>query len=91
MYTFIQTGLAIAYQLDLNLHRINVQTAFFNGELKEEIHMEKTAELLVCKLNKSLYGLKQASKRWFKTIYTFLKDSGYEQCKSDSCLYIERV
>ncbi len=60
VYKVIPTVLAIANLLDLDLHHINVQTAFLNRELKVEIHTEKTAELLVCKLNKSLYGLNQA-------------------------------
>ena len=87
--------LAIANQLDLELHQMDVQTS---GELKEEIYMnqaegflKKGKENLVCKLNKSLYGLKQASRCWFKTMDTFLKGKGYEQSMSDNCLYIKRV
>ena len=74
------------------------QTAFLNGELQEKIYMtqpegfvENGKEHLVCKLNKSLYGLKRASRGWFKTMDVFLKDNGYEQSMSDNCLYIKRV
>ena len=63
-YTSIRSVLAIANQLDLELHQMDVQTAFLNGELEEEIYMsqpegykEKGKENYVCKLNKSLYGL----------------------------------
>eukprot|EP00794_Sanderia_malayensis_P003564 gene3564-biopygen3051 len=77
---------------------MDVQTAFLNGELREEIYMDQPEgfledgkENLVCKLNKSLYGLKQASRCWFTTMDTFLKEKGYEQSKSDNCLYIKRV
>ena len=97
-YTSIRTVLAIANYLDLELHQMDVQTAFLNAELQEEIYMvqpdgyvEQGKEDLVCKLNKSLYGLKQSSRCWFKTMDSFLKESGYEQCKSDSCLYVRRV
>ena len=68
-YTAIRRVLAIANQFDLELHQMDVQTAFLNGELKEEIYMsqsvgfvKKGKENLVCKLNGSLYGLKQASR-----------------------------
>ena len=77
---------------------MDVQTAFLNGELEEEIYMsqpegykEKGKENYVCKLNKSLYGLKQASRCWFKTMDAFLKENDYEQCQADSCLYVKRV
>ena len=76
---------------------MDVSTAFLNGELKEEIYMaqpegfvQKGRENLVCKLNKTLYDLKQASRCWFKIMDQFLKDSGYMQPKSDPCLYIKR-
>ena len=74
-YTSIRSVLAIASQLDLELHQIDAQTAFLNVELEEEIYMslpegykEKGRANYVCKLNKSLYGLKQASRYWFKTM-----------------------
>ena len=96
-YTSIRTILAIANQLNLEVHQMDVSTAFLNGELQEEIYMTqpegyilKRKEHLVCKLNKSIYGLKQASRCWFNTINEFLKNSGYVQCKSDPCLYIKR-
>ena len=97
-YKSIRAILSIVNQLDMELHQMDVQTAFINGTLEEEIYMtqpegyvEESTEHLVCKLKKSLYGLKQASRCWFKTMDSFLKDSGYEQCKSGSLLYIKRV
>ena len=96
-YTSIRTILAIANQLNLEVHQMDVSTAFLNGELQEEIYMTqpegyivKRKEHLVCKLNKSMYGLKQASRYWFNTIDEFLKNSGNVQYNSDPCLYIKR-
>ena len=50
---------------------MDVKTAFLNGNLEEEIYMKqpegfiaKNQEQMVCKLNRSIYGLKQASRSW---------------------------
>jgi hypothetical protein len=50
---------------------MDVKTAFLNGTLKEHIYMQvpegvKCNENQVCKLHKSLYGLKQSSRYWFE-------------------------
>ncbi|CAI9776387.1 unnamed protein product [Fraxinus pennsylvanica] len=57
---------------NLELHHIDVKTVFLNGDLSEMVYMRqsegfvvKGKENLVCKLNKSLYGLKQASRQWY--------------------------
>ena len=50
---------------------MEVKTTFLNGDLHEDVYMEQPTgftevgkEHLVCKLNKSIYGLKQALRRW---------------------------
>ena len=77
---------------------MDVQTAFLNGALEEEIYMSqpegykvKGKENSVCKLNKSLYGLKQASRFWYKTMDAYLKKNDYVQCQADTCLYMKQV
>ncbi|XP_048442623.1 uncharacterized protein LOC125478484 [Pyrus x bretschneideri] len=64
--------MALTAHFDLGLHQMEVKTAFLNGELDEEIFMtqppgfvERGKENMICKLNKSIYGLKQASRQWF--------------------------
>ncbi|RVX00967.1 Retrovirus-related Pol polyprotein from transposon TNT 1-94 [Vitis vinifera] len=61
--------MAIVAHFDLELHQMDVKTAFLNGDLDEDVYMEQPTgfievgkEHLVCKLNKSIYGLKQAFK-----------------------------
>ena len=62
--------LVVAGRLDLELHQLDVKTIFFfNGDLKEEIYMDrpdgfqiKGQERKVCRLKKSLYGLKEIFK-----------------------------
>ena len=65
----IRMVLVIAALRNLEIHQMDVKTSFLNGELDEEIYMEQPEgfcapgqEKKVCKLLKSLYGLKQASK-----------------------------
>jgi len=54
----------------MEIHQIDVKTAFLNGDLEEEIYMEQPegftheGEHLVCKLHKSLCGLKQSPRAW---------------------------
>ena len=68
--TSIRMVLAIAALRNLEIHQMDVKTAFLNGDLDEEIYMEQPEgfvapgqEKKVCKLVKSLYGLKQAPKQ----------------------------
>ena len=68
-FTSIRLLLALVACLDLELHQMNLKTAFLNGELNEEIYMEqlvgfivKGQEKKICKLNRSIYGLKQSSR-----------------------------
>ena len=64
-FTTIRCMLAIGAVMDLEIHQMDVKTAFLNGELEEDIYMdqpqgfvEEGTQHLVCKLRKSLYGLK---------------------------------
>ena len=57
--------MALVTHFDLELHQMDVKTTFLNGNLDEEIYMkqlegfeEMRNEHLVCKLKKSIYGLK---------------------------------
>ena len=67
----LRTLIALSVQNDLQLHQIDVTTAFLNGELKEEVFMNQPngfikegQEYLVCKLKRSIYGLKQSPRCW---------------------------
>ena len=71
MIKFIRILLVIANHMDYEIWQMDVKTAFLNGSLDETIYMvqpegfiEKGQEKKVCKLQKSIYGLKQASRSW---------------------------
>ncbi len=97
-YTSVRTVLAVTNQLGLHIHQMDVKTAFLNGKLEEELYMvqpegfvEEGKEHLVCKLERSLYGLKQASRCWNVTIDQFLKKAGFQQGNADPCVYFKSV
>ncbi|RVW85342.1 Retrovirus-related Pol polyprotein from transposon TNT 1-94 [Vitis vinifera] len=71
--------LALVAHFDLELQQMDVKTTFLNRELKEEVYMKQPEgfpssdrEQLVCKLKKSIYGLKQASRQWSKVCFLVL-------------------
>lgn len=95
-YNSIRVLLALVNSLNLDLHQMDVKTAFLNGKLDEEIYMaqpegcvDESKPNMVCKLKKSLYGLKQAAHCWNVEIDTFLKESDYKQSTADLCMYIK--
>ena len=58
---------ALAAQLDLELHHLDVQTAFLHGDLDEELYLQEpelfkdpSYPTYVCRLRKSIYGLEQS-------------------------------
>ena len=91
----IRSLLAIASQHQLIVHQMDVKTAFLNGELKEEIFMrqpqgfiEGGEQMLVCKLLRSLYGLKQSARCWNAELDGQLHKMNFTQTDSDPCVYI---
>ena len=97
-YESIQYILAHAALLDWQIEAMDVKTAFLYGELKEEIYMEhpegfivKGQEKKVCKLVKSIYGLKQARQVWYELMAdTLRRKLGFERIHSDAGVYILR-
>ena len=92
-YKTIRMLLGIAAKHNLTLGQLDVKTAFLNGILQEEIYMELppgyTAETVgaVCKLVKSLYGLKQSPMEWNSVLDIFLLGIGFKPTIADACLY----
>lgn len=90
----IRTLIGLAVKKELHLHQLDVGTAFLNGELKETIYMKQPEgfeilgkEHLVCKLKKSIYGLKQSSRCWNEALDKHLKSMGFKQSNNDPCIY----
>ncbi|CAL2253197.1 unnamed protein product [Prunus armeniaca] len=94
--TSIRMLIAIAAIHNMDIHQMDVKTAFLNGELDEEIYMEqpegfvvKGQETKVCKLVKSLYGLKQAPKQWHEKFDHTMMSHGFKINECDKCVYIK--
>ncbi len=73
--TTVRALLAYAIQNNLMIHQMDVITAFLNGNFEEEIYMAQPEgyinpgnEHLVCRLKKSIYGLKQSSRCWNRAL-----------------------
>ena len=81
---------------NLHLEQLDVKTAFFHGDLEEDLYMIQLEwfivqgqENLVCKLRKSLYGLKQAPRQWYKKFDSFMHRIGFKRCEADHCRYLK--
>jgi Reverse transcriptase (RNA-dependent DNA polymerase)/gag-polypeptide of LTR copia-type/Integrase core domain/GAG-pre-integrase domain len=97
-FSSIRTLLALGAYYDWEIHQLDVKTAFLNGDLEEDIYMKQPEgftirgkETLVCKLNKSLYGLKQSGRAWYKKMDTVLLNMKFTRLKSDHCVYFRSV
>ncbi|RVW35969.1 Retrovirus-related Pol polyprotein from transposon TNT 1-94 [Vitis vinifera] len=92
----VRVLLSLAANLDWSLHQLDVKNAFLNGDLEEEVYMDIPTGLettsnfnKVCRLRKSLYGLKQSPRAWFERFTKVVKGYGFVQCQSDHTLFVK--
>ena len=91
----VRSVVALAVHENMKLHQMDVRTAFLNGELNEIVFMKQPEgfvkegkENLVCRLKKSIYGLKQSPRCWNTALDDHLKKVKFIQTKGDPCLYV---
>ncbi|GKA34060.1 retrotransposon protein, putative, ty1-copia subclass [Tanacetum coccineum] len=92
----IRILIAIAAYYDYEIWQMDVKTAFLNGYLNEEVYMEQPEGFVnpkypnrVCKLKRSIYGLKQASRQWNKRFDDEIKKFGFSQNADEPCVYLK--
>lgn len=94
--TSVRVVMQKAAQDNLVLHQMDVKTAYLHAPIDCELYMEQpegyekqseTGEKLVCKLQKSIYGLKQSGRNWNAMLHTCLIENDFVQNSADMCVY----
>jgi hypothetical protein len=88
--------LAFACFRNFKIYQMDFNSAFLNGTLEEEVYIEQTEGFMlsenqdyVCKLKKTMYGLKQAHRAWFSRLDQYIQKQGYKRGTTDNNLYIK--
>jgi len=89
-----RTIIALIAHFDLELYQMDVKTTFLNGEIDETIYMvppknfvSEHPKNIFCKLKKSIYGLKQASRQWYYKFHQVVVSFGFEKNAIEDCMY----
>jgi hypothetical protein len=90
--------LSVATAFDFEIEKMDVKTTFLHGDLEEQIYMKqakgydvKGKKELVCRLKKSLYGLKQSPRMWYQTFDTYMLGLGFTRIQEDHCVYFKLI
>lgn len=94
----VQVLLSLTANLDWPLQQFDVKNAFLHVKLSEEVYMDLPPGSMVsekqcqkvCKLKKSLYGLKQSPRAWFGRFTKSMRAFGYRQCNSNHTLFLKK-
>ncbi|KAD5962030.1 hypothetical protein E3N88_13503 [Mikania micrantha] len=95
-HTSIRLILSIVAAQDLELEQLDVKTAFLHGYLDEQIYMEQPKGFespgnlnKVCLLKRSLYGIKQSPRQWYKRFDDYIVGQGFRRSEYDQCVYLK--
>lgn len=94
--TSVRMLMQLGVEHDLVIHQMDVKTAYLNAPIDCELYIEQPegfvtqsegGKTLVCKLKKSLYGLKQSGRNWNNMLHSFLINENFVQSLADPCVY----
>jgi len=88
--------LAYACSSKIKVYQMDVNLAFLNGELEEEVNIEQPKGFLltdkenyVCRLKKALYGLKKSPRTWYACLDRYLHQQEFKKIIDDNNLYVK--
>ena len=91
-FSTIRCILALGVMMDLEMHQMDKKMAFLNGDLEKDIYMDQPQGFvqgdMVCKLKKSLYGLKPSPRAWYECIHAFFVKEGLVRSHANHSLYV---
>ena len=94
--TTLRALLAMAAREDWEIHQVDVVGAYLQGDLGEDLYVEppdsvcmKDGDRRVWRLQRPLYGLKQAGRQWKLKLDSAMKKLGFASSVADKCLYIK--
>lgn len=88
--------LAYCVKFNLMINQMDVESAFLNGKISSEVYVKQPEGYEdgtenVCKLKKTLYGLRESPRAWYECLDKFLLKTGFKRSKYDYCLYTMEI
>jgi transposase InsO family protein len=93
-YSTVRAVLAVVAARDLEMHQLDIKTAFLYGEIKETVYIqqppgyEEGGKAISCHLQRAIYGLKQAPRTWHQRLREELTAIGLKESDADASLYV---
>nr|GEZ95488.1 retrovirus-related Pol polyprotein from transposon TNT 1-94 [Tanacetum cinerariifolium] len=94
----IRVFIANAASRNMTVYQMDVNTAFLNDDLKEEVYVSQPKGFVdpdhpthVYRLKKAIYGLKQAPRAWYDTLLRFLLDNSFSKGAVDPTLFTLKI
>lgn len=95
--TTVRTIITLASYMHWHLHQLDENNVFLHGDIQKDVYMlipsgvSTIKSNQVCNLVKSFYGLKQASRRWYERLASFLTEHHYKQATSYHSLFVKNA
>ena len=92
--TYVRLFISLPATHNWDFHQLDIKNAFLHGDLHEEVYMKQPPRFVaqgeigkVCRLRKSLYGLKQSPRAWFGKFSQAVENFGLQKSKFDYSVF----